>query len=56
MAGSWRRLLTRAVTEEELKQFREHERTGRGLGSEEFPERLEKQLGRLLRRQKPRPK
>jgi putative transposase len=56
MAGSWRRLLTSAVTEEELKQFREHERTGRVLGSEEFQERLEKQLGRLLRRQKPGPK
>ena len=56
LAGGWRRLLTSAVSEEELKEFREHERTGRVLGDEEFQERLEKQLGRVLRRQKPGPK
>jgi len=48
-----RRLLVRAVSEEELKRFREHERTGRVLGDEAFQKRLEKKLGRLLRRQKP---
>jgi putative transposase len=56
IAGNWRRLLTSAVSEEELKVFREHERTGRVLGSEEFQERLEKELGRVLRRHKPGPK
>jgi putative transposase len=56
IAGNWRRLLTSAVREEELKVFREHERTGRVLGSEEFQQRLEKELGRVLRRQKPGPK
>jgi putative transposase len=56
IAGNWRRLLTSAVSEEELKVFREHGRTGRVLGSEEFQERLEKKLGRVLRRQKPGPK
>jgi putative transposase len=56
IAGNWRRLLTSAVSEEELKAFREHERTGRVLGSEVFQQRLEKQLGRVLRRQKPGPK
>ena len=56
MAGKWRGLLASAVTEEELKQFREHERTGRVLGDEDFQKRLEKKLGRLLRRQKPGPK
>ena len=56
MAGSWRRLLTSAVTEEELQQFREHERTGRVLGNEAFQKRLEKRLGRVLRRQRPGPK
>jgi len=44
------------VREEELKVFREHERTGRVLGSDVFQERLEKELGRVLRRQKPGPK
>jgi putative transposase len=56
IAGRWRRLLTSAVSEEELKAFREHERTGRVLGDEEFQQRLEKQLGRVLRRQTPGPK
>ena len=56
IAASWRRLLTIAVSEEGLRDFGEHERTGRVLGSEEFQQRLERQLGRVLRRQKPGPK
>jgi putative transposase len=56
IAGNWRRLLTSAVSEEELKVFREHERTGRVLGDDGFQKRLEKKLGRVLRRQKPGPK
>jgi hypothetical protein len=56
LAGRWRRLLTSAVSEEQLKEFREHERTGRVLGDEEFQERLEERLGRVLRRQTPGPK
>lgn len=52
----WRRLLTSAVSEEELREFREHERTGRVVGGEDFQQRLERQLGRVLRRQKPGPK
>jgi len=55
IAGSWRRLLTSAVSEEQLKEFREHERTGRVLGDEAFQQRLEQELGRVLRRQKPGP-
>jgi len=46
-------LLTSAVTEEELKVLRGHERTGRPLGDDDFLVRLEKNLGRVLRRQKP---
>jgi hypothetical protein len=34
----------------------EHERTGRVLGDDDFQKRLEKKLGRVLRRQKPGPK
>jgi putative transposase len=56
VAGNWRRLLTGAVREEELKLFRSPERTGRVLGEEDFQKRLEKKLGRVLRRQKPGPK
>ena len=56
IAGNWRRLLTSAATEEEIEMFRMHERTGRVLGDEDFQKRLEKNLGRVLRRQKPGPK
>ena len=56
LAGSWRRLLAAALSEDELQQFRSHQRTGRVLGSEKFQARLEKKLGRVLRRQKPGPK
>jgi putative transposase len=56
IATNWRRLLTSAVPEEEIKAFREHERTGRPLGDEAFQKRLEKKLGRVLRRKKPGPK
>jgi len=56
LAKSWRRLLTSAATEEQIKAFREHERTGRPLGDDAFQKRLEKKLGRVLRRQKPGPK
>jgi len=56
LANNWRRLLTSAATEEQIKVFREHERTGRPLGDDDFQKRLEKKLGRVLRRQKPGPK
>jgi putative transposase len=56
IAGDWRGLLTSAVSEEDLELFRRHERTGRVLGEDDFQQRLEKKLGRVLRRQKPGPK
>jgi len=56
LAKHWRRLLSSAATEEQIKAFREHERTGRALGDDAFQKRLEKKLGRVLRRQKPGPK
>jgi hypothetical protein len=32
LAGNWRRLLTREVSEEQLRKFHAHERMGRVLG------------------------
>ena len=52
----WRRFLNSAATEEQIKAIRAHERTGRPLGNEEVERKLEKQLGRVLRRRKPGPK
>jgi putative transposase len=56
LVEDWRKLLTSAASEEELKLFRAHETTGRVLGEDAFQKRLEKKLGRVLRRQKPGPK
>jgi len=56
MARNWRSLLNSAATEEQIRALREHERTGRALGDADFQQRLEKQLGRVLRRRKPGPK
>ena len=48
MAPNWRRLLTSAIREDELKALRAHERTGRPLGDENFLALLEQTLGRIL--------
>ncbi len=56
LAKNWRRLLSGAASEEQIKAFRQHESTGRALGDDAFQKRLEKKLGRVLRRQKPGPK
>jgi putative transposase len=56
MTRGWKRLLISAASEEQIETFRRHERTGRPLEDEEFLERLEKELGRVLKRQKTGPK
>ena len=53
LAGDWRRLLSSVVGEEDLQRLRERDRTGRPVGDDAILERLERQLGRVLRRQKP---
>ena len=56
LAGDWGTVLDTWPTEEEADQLCRHARTGRPLGSMEFMMRVEDQLGRRLRRQKPGPK
>ena len=56
MVGDWKAFLKSAIAEEELRDLREHGRTGRPLGSPAFLDRLESLLGRVLRPQKPGPK
>jgi hypothetical protein len=48
--------LPRVVSEEDRPEFRDHEPTGRVLGDEGFQKRLEKKVGRIVRRQKAGPK
>lgn len=56
MVGDWKAFLRSALAEEELRDLREHGRTGRPLGSSSFLDRLEGLVGRVLKRQKPGPK
>jgi putative transposase len=52
MVGDWNAFLNSAMREEELRELREHGRTGRPLGSATFLERLEAMVGRVLTPQK----
>lgn len=56
MIGDWNAFLNIAMPEEELRNLREHGRTGRPLGSPAFLERLESLAGRVLRPLKRGPK
>ena len=52
----WKEFLRLPEDEATMERLREHERTGRPLGSERFIAKLERLAGRLLHRQKPGPK
>ncbi len=52
MVNDWRDFLNSAIREEELRDLRNHGRTGRPLGSATFLDRLEAMAGRVLRPQK----
>ena len=53
MIAEWRGFLNSAIREEELRDLREHGRTGCPLGSSTFVEHLEHRIGRILRPKKP---
>jgi putative transposase len=53
MVADWRGLLNSAVREEEIRDIREHGRTGCPLGNASFVECLERTIGRILRPSKP---
>ena len=53
MVPDWRGLLSSATLEEELRDLREHARTGYPLRIATFVERLERTVGRRLRPGKP---
>ena len=54
--GNWQDLLSIESPEEDLDFIRQHERTGRPMGSDGFLTSLEQITGRVLKRQKPGPK
>jgi putative transposase len=53
LVADWRGLLNSAIREEDLRDIREHVRTGCPLGGGAFVGRLEAAIGRILRPQKP---
>jgi putative transposase len=56
LVGDWKDFLSIGASEDEARQLRRHERTGRPLGSERFIGAVERKLGRTLQRGKPGPK
>ena len=56
IVADWKAFLEEAESEPALKALRRHERTGRPLGSDNFLSRLEDNVGRILKKQKPGPK
>ena len=52
MVSDWRAFLADDVSPKQIEQIREHETTGRPLGSDAFLGSLEKKLGRALRPQR----
>ncbi len=54
--GNWKAFLAAGLDEDEHEAIRARERTGRALGNKSFLAALEKQLGRVLKKQKPGPK
>lgn len=53
MVNHWRAFLDSAMPEEQLRDLRNHVRTGRPLGDATFVQRLEKLVGRVLGPRKP---
>jgi len=56
LVGNWTDFLATGAPEEEVKDLRLHERSGRPLGREPFVVMLEETLGRTLQPGKPGPK
>jgi putative transposase len=56
LVPTWPAFLATVTPEEDVKLLRAHEQTGRPLGEEAFVASLEQELGRILKRRKPRPK
>ena len=53
IAGDWKSFLSHSADGDAIDSIRRHEHTGRPLGDQSFATRMESQVPRILRRQKP---
>ncbi len=53
MIDNWKEFLRLTPSEQDTKMLKQHERTGRPLGSDGFLTRIEKSIGRLLKPKRP---
>ena len=56
LVDDWEEFIGRQVQERDISLRRRHERTGRPLGGKSFIGKLEQELSRRFRKQKPGPK
>jgi putative transposase len=56
LVGDWKTFISTGTPEDDRVSIRQHEHTGRPLGSEGFIARIEREADRILRKQKPGPK
>jgi putative transposase len=56
IAGDWKSFLSNPIDRDATDSLRRHEHTGRPLGDENFVARMERKVGRILRKKKPGPK
>lgn len=56
LVPDWKNFLYEGIKEDEIKQIRQHERTGRPLGDDKFIRKTERAVDRVLGRKKPGPK
>ena len=56
LVDDWGRFIAGQIADRDVSLLRRHERTGRPFGGESFIDRLEWELDRRLRKQKPGPK
>jgi len=56
IAGDWKSFLSNPIDRGATDSLRRHEHTGRPLGDENFVARMERKVGRKLRKKRPGPK
>jgi putative transposase len=56
LVPDWKNFLREGIEDKDIKILRQHENTGRPLGDDKFVRKIEKVVGRVLKKKKPGPK